>query len=72
MVVIFLAVAWDQHVFKQMTPAQHLTEARNASHADRRSVQMGWRHILAIPPTAPEAASANGVREQLTTLVLLC
>jgi hypothetical protein len=59
-VFMFIYMGWLDHVFNQMSPAQHLEAAESG-------IRFGeaMKHLDAIPPNAPEATKVPDARERL-------
>jgi hypothetical protein len=55
--VILSAFWWNDHAFKVMTPAQHLSRARLA--AKEHDIDLALRHAKAVQDGAPEASEAR-------------
>src|SRR5580704_6252526 len=59
--VVFLYQAWDAHVFGQLSPQEHLRQAKMFLNGipDAGSLEQARRHINALPDKSPEALAAN-------------
>jgi hypothetical protein len=65
-VAAILLVLWDGRVFNNMTPSQHLNEAkRRINERDLPSLQIALAHVAAVAKTSPEAKEAAEVEAEL-------
>jgi hypothetical protein len=65
MLAVFIDFAVEEHRFGEMTPAQHLSEAKTRERGTDSEVADGLRHIAAIPANSPESAEAKTVEADL-------
>jgi hypothetical protein len=65
MVAVFIDFAVDEHRFGEMTPAQHLSEAKARENGKESEVADGLRHIAGIPANAPQFAEAKTIEANL-------
>lgn len=64
--VVIIAAVWDAYTFRRLTPSQHLLAAKQALQGTNTDVDVGLRHISAIPPGSPEAVEAKEIGTQLS------